>query len=118
MEGQLYACHDAKNYSNLGAHGGMEAGGNMEKERPSFVEVAGFALSDQGVIRSGFLSLDNADIWGQFFVVGGLSYALSVVSVASPYEMPRAPTMPPFQAVTTKNISQTCHVPWGKTSPS
>ena len=71
MEGQLYACQDAKNYSNLSARGGMEAGGNMEKERTSFVEVAGFALSDQGVIRSGFLSLDNADIWGQFFVVGG-----------------------------------------------
>ena len=43
----------------------------MGKERTSFVEVAGFALSDQGVIRSGFLSLDSADIWGQFFVVAG-----------------------------------------------
>ena len=96
----------------------MEAGRNMEKERASFVEVAGFALSDQGLIRSEFLRLDNADIWGQFFVVGGLSYAFLVVSVASPYEMPITPAMPPFQAVTTKNVSQSCHVLWGKTSPS
>ena len=80
MECQLYACHGAKNYGNLTTHGGVAAGRNTEKERTSFVGVAGFALTDQG-----FSVLTMLTCGANSLLLGELSYALSVVSVASPY---------------------------------